>query len=440
MKVGLVIPIYNRPQYVRRCFDSLRKLNTRPDVVVLVDDYSTDLEIDELILAFVKEQEGIMMMRNDTNSGVRHSLRVGIEAAFAAKCGLVINLDSDAIVKPDFIKRLTSMHLVLGSQMIVTGFNNPKEPVVKGEHHVATFKAHANGINMCFNEDQYKKHIKPALLAKSGNWDYMASESAKLVCVTIPSCVQHIGMHSSMGHVGADVAQDFKQLHLPDVTLFGIDSHDKAGILRAAEISQRDIEFGSVNIITEDLFTKGGTTEQRRQDYSRFMMKELDAQFQTSHVLTIHADGYVINWEAWKEEWLRYDYIGATWWYKDNMNVGNGGFSLRSKKLTSILAKAKIDHFHPEDHHICRTYRKDLEERYGILFAPEEVANGFSIEAYGSPDNGYNDQFGFHGPHVNFAGHDLGFTPIPPKPRAPQQQIYNPNLNQRIINGRKYNK
>lgn len=399
MTTAIVIPIYNRPEYVKRCFDSLSKLTVNPDLFVLVDDGST-VELPAFDGNWIKKQNG----------GVKSALFTGIEYAFGNGADLVINLDSDAIVKPDFVKRLAGLHQASG--LITSGFNNPKEPILHD-----CFKRHANGINMCFNREQYEAHIKPALLRRSGNWDYDASESAGKVAITIPSCVQHIGIISSMGHTGADRAHDFKTLKLPDVTLFGIDSHNVDGIMRAAEISCRDITYGDRNIIVDDLFTKGGNTEQRRADYSKFMIKQLANEFTTSHVLTIHADGYVLNADAWDNDWLNYDYIGATWWYKDNMNVGNGGFSLRSKKLCDILASYQIQHYHPEDHHICRTYRPALE-RLGIRFAPEEVANKFSIEAYGSSDNKYNGQFGFHGNHV-----DLSMLPVDVRYNRPVKQV-----------------
>lgn len=201
------------------------------------------------------------------------------------------------------------------------------------------------------------------------------------------------------------------KLHLPDVTLFSIDAHNPEGIKRAAEISQRGIEFGDVVVITERLFP-GATIQEGRTNYSKFMIKELTNYFSTSHVLSIHADGYVVNPTAWDDEWLNWDYGGGTWGYKDGMNVGNGGFSLRSKKLCDILAKdTKINQYFPEDDKICRTYRRYLEYNYGINFMPEELANRFSIEAYGAKafpkGNHYSGQFGFHSVHVDFSESDI---------------------------------
>jgi hypothetical protein len=194
------------------------------------------------------------------------------------------------------------------------------------------------------------------------------------------------------------------KIHIPELTLFGINAHDPEGLIRAAEICQREIEFGAVNIITQRMFP-GNSLEEGRIGYSEFMIKKLTNYFDTSHVLIINNDAYIQNPWAWDKEWLNYDYCGPTWGYKDGLNCGNGGFSLRSKRLCNILAwDRNIMETHPEDHHICRTYRPYLEKRYGFKWATEEQANRFGIEAYGAsafPDgNKYSGQWGFHGPHV----------------------------------------
>lgn len=191
-------------------------------------------------------------------------------------------------------------------------------------------------------------------------------------------------------------------INLPNVHLFGIDSHDPEGLLRAAEICQRGIKFGAVTMITDDLFTKGGTAAKRREDYSRFCIQDMAKHIKKSHALIIHPDGFIQNPKAWDNSWLEYDYIGAPWvFYKEHM-VGNGGFSLRSKRLLDILARTELTNFHPEDSVICRDLRPWLEKKFNIRFAPVEVAKLFSIEGYGvDPNlNRYDGEFGFHGHHV----------------------------------------
>lgn len=420
MKTALVIPVYNRPEYVAQCFESLITLTTKPDILIIVDDASAIAPDTSILKGHFKS---IIHIGNEKNIGVRQSLMKGIDEAFKDKdVYYVINLDSDAIVKPDFIAHMHTLHYAVGAhECIVSGFNCDSSTNKPIRSNVAwDSKPFCNGINMCFNKVQYQKYISPSLL-KEGNWDQETSFACQKdnlqFLISKPSVVQHIGMISSMGHnhQEPDRANDFKMLSLPNVTLFGLDTRYIDAINRAATISQRDIEFGAVKIITnEAIVMPGRGTEsmsaliiKSKEDYSRFMMKELNNYITTSHVLVIQHDGYVLNWKSWDNDWLQYDYIGATWWYKDNMNVGNGGFSLRSKKLQHILATNDIDFIHPEDHHICRTYRRSLEDNFGIKFAPEEVANLFAIEGHNTPDNAYNGQFGFHGFNVDFKESDI---------------------------------
>jgi len=141
--------------------------------------------------------------------------------------------------------------------------------------------------------------------------------------------------------------------------------------------------------ICVELLPKGYTL----QKYSHFVVKELNNFVDTDFVMLFQNDGFIDNIDKWTDRFLDYDYIGAPWWYKDENNVGNGGFSVRSKKLLKVLADdEKIEKVVPEDHHICRTYGKYLREKHGIKFAPEELALKFSVE-HGI----YKDQFGFHG-------------------------------------------
>ena len=97
---------------------------------------------------------------------------------------------------------------------------------------------------------------------------------------------------------------------------------------------------------------------------------------------------------AWEDRFLTADYIGARWfWFDDGMQVGNGGFSLRSRRLLNALSDPRIQLVEAEDLTIGRTYRPLLESEYGIVFADNAMADRFAFEAaypIGKP-------FGFHG-------------------------------------------
>lgn len=130
-----------------------------------------------------------------------------------------------------------------------------------------------------------------------------------------------------------------------------------------------------------------------RDDYSRFMLRGLVEHIRTSHALCVQWDGYVLDGSAWDPTFLDLDYIGAPWpHFQDGHDVGNGGFSLRSRKLLEASRALPLDPPLLEDVIICRRCRPQLEQQ-GIRFAPEAIAQRFSYERM--PPRG--DEFGFHG-------------------------------------------
>jgi hypothetical protein len=130
------------------------------------------------------------------------------------------------------------------------------------------------------------------------------------------------------------------------------------------------------------------------EEYSNFIVKDLYKYFDTDFVLIIQHDGWILSGDNWDDNFYNYDYIGASWLYQNGRNVGNGGFSLRSKKLQTILAEDKlIEVTHPEDQSICILYGDYLKETHGIKFATEEVADKFAYELREPTCQ----TFGFHG-------------------------------------------
>jgi ADP-heptose:LPS heptosyltransferase len=187
---------------------------------------------------------------------------------------------------------------------------------------------------------------------------------------------------------------------LDNVTLVAIDCKEPGAAAGALIISLGQITPKCTLLLTDvDIKIPGIHTViippiRSKKAYSEFVIKELWKYFETDFVLIVQADGYVLSENAWDDEFLQYDYVGASWIYDNERTVGNGGFSLRSKKLMSILGRDPfIDVLHPEDQSICILYKYYLEEKHGINFAPEEVADKFSFET----KTPATKTFGFHG-------------------------------------------
>ncbi len=199
------------------------------------------------------------------------------------------------------------------------------------------------------------------------------------------------------------------------ITLFGLNCVDVNQILNVFKICEYYAHFDEKIILTDLLpnqITDRGIKIiniekiNSTKEYSYFMIKKLNDYIKTDFVLIVQWDGFILNPKAWTDDFLKYDYIGAPWWFNDENNVGNGGFNLRSKKLLKILQEDdKISKYYPEDYQICRTFGPYLKNK-GIKFAPEELASKFSIEGHISNPpiqflNKYGDiwngEFGFHG-------------------------------------------
>lgn len=200
-------------------------------------------------------------------------------------------------------------------------------------------------------------------------------------------------------------------INLDNVTLLGVDCVDIDRLIYAADISQKYIKFKDVKLLTHLESDDNRIVKIPKissiEAYSEFMIRQLNAYVDTDFVLVIQYDGFVLNPEYWNPDFLHFDYIGApTKW-----GMGNGGFSLRSKKLLKILAEdSHIQIFHPEDYHICRTYKTYLEHK-GIKFATREVAHQFSIES-----GIWDTQFGYH--NANIASWDIDLYSDPAKHKS----------------------
>ena len=188
---------------------------------------------------------------------------------------------------------------------------------------------------------------------------------------------------------------------LSDVTLLIADGRSEKENQRVLDWCCRRIDFGAVHNITSwgDVFP---SADLPLSGWSSFVVNHLHEVFTTAFCLVVQRDGFIRNHHLWNDEFLLYDYVGAPWdspWDRyvgcSVNRVGNGGFSLRSKKLMTMVSKHNgwYNGIEPEDAWICQRCYVDLC-RCGIKFAPFDVARRFSIEA---PVGLSDDQvFGFH--------------------------------------------
>ena len=104
--VSIVIPTYNRAEYIRETIQSVISQNYRPLELVIVDDASTDSTmsiIDELRLPLLKENIKLVLIQNSHNQGCGAALNNGF---MIAKGEFISYLGSDdLLVDPDKTNR-----------------------------------------------------------------------------------------------------------------------------------------------------------------------------------------------------------------------------------------------------------------------------------------------------------------------------------------------
>ena len=214
-----------------------------------------------------------------------------------------------------------------------------------------------------------------------------------------------------------------KKLKLPDITLLSATSTEMDQAQISMKISLQNIEFGSAKLLCtsapkqkyQDIEYVSIPPLNSVDDYNKIIFQDLHKYFETSHCLIVQSDSFVVNSSLWKEEFLQFDYIGAPWSNKIQINpnlvlhlekntVGNGGFSLRSHKLAKTTAKIDFNSLKfplkSEDIIICHYLYKEMLNN-GIRFAPPELAAQFSMENVNHlHGQDVNSVFGFHGKHL----------------------------------------
>jgi len=209
MKIGIVVTIYNRPEYFSRMLDSLKKAELLDSELFMVNDNSTDPTVNRLFHEFSLPNIKIKKVVNDKNRNMFYGLRLGWGYFHSGNFDILANLDSDAIVKPYFLPILLQLNELFPDN-IISGFNTSNHPIYEtfSKYHT---KSSIGGINFLFS-----KHLYPPIadFLKDLEWDWnvchFMQKQKKDFIVSNPSVVQHIGVSSTLkSHIRIDVADDF---------------------------------------------------------------------------------------------------------------------------------------------------------------------------------------------------------------------------------------
>lgn len=204
-------------------------------------------------------------------------------------------------------------------------------------------------------------------------------------------------------------------LTLNNVELISISSIKIEESIEALRCSSKNINFKSVKFLTHvdrhDIKVPLDGIQlikiqelKSSTEYSDFCLS-IKNYINADYVLIVQNDGFVIDYNKWDNRFLDYDYIGAPWTEKQSQDwkisnrIGNGGFSLRSKKFLEYSSMFTTCYGYNEDGFL--TNFSGLSQRFGIKYPPVDLAKLFSIE---SLEEGEvfdpTKSFGFHGKHL----------------------------------------
>jgi hypothetical protein len=217
-------------------------------------------------------------------------------------------------------------------------------------------------------------------------------------------------------------------IDLPSVTLAAYDGvgNTTEEYLRLFDLCSEEMTYGDKVLVTADKNLRSAEgikifhiDKTDYIDFNIYLCTKMGQHINTSHMLFIQEDGYVLNPSAWQDEFLQYDYIGTPWLEDDftlnNLchgreedSVAGGGFSMRSKKFldaASVLPyNREIAQYVNEDYFLCgRQHAKPYMLQQGIKYAPLELAKRFGLGQKNLAelfDKGYikkEELFGFHG-------------------------------------------
>lgn len=190
------------------------------------------------------------------------------------------------------------------------------------------------------------------------------------------------------------------------------------GMVKALEYSAEYIDFGAVKLVchfcprlhrNSPVIYEHTPQIRSIDEWNYHIVYNLYKYVETEFCILVHPDGFVVNPESWREEFLDYDYIGAPWplptdnySYRDRygkiQRVGNS-VSIRSKRLLMVPQKVGIpwrSYFgNTNEDGFISVHNRHIFEEHGCKFASLDTAKYFSHEVM-IPEVAGITPFAFH--------------------------------------------
>lgn len=125
VSISVIVPVYNKREYLKRSIDSILAQGMRNMEVILVDDVSTDGSY-ELCKELYGGRPDVRILRQAQNGGAGAARNTGIQAAQGRYLTFV---DADDILHPGYLQRLYETALLYHADVVAengTAFERPE--------------------------------------------------------------------------------------------------------------------------------------------------------------------------------------------------------------------------------------------------------------------------------------------------------------------------
>jgi hypothetical protein len=172
------------------------------------------------------------------------------------------------------------------------------------------------------------------------------------------------------------------RLPLPQVTLCAVDTRTPARAAQALLRSMQRVQFSRVLLFTHGWLPRVVLPELEIVEIdpladeaaeAQFLRRRLPSFVRSSHALVTRWDASVLHAEAWNDEFLVHDYIGAP-----APGGGESGFSLRSRRLLLAGLDPRLPEGPPQAPQDAVTLREALQALHSVSFAPPPLASRFA--------------------------------------------------------------
>lgn len=194
-KIAVAIPTYNRAGYVQLCAAALSKTIPSNDVWIF-DDHSTEYTVGDLKKWFHTENVQQNTERFKADKQARHILEwfVGTDYDW------LITLDSDLIVRPDWLELLRGMLPRTQGVMSLYHSGNPNHPTLHCDPHLCEMKSLGNA-GVAWSKVLAKRMLVEMTQSDGFDWgwtEWLRKQKIPQYAAK-DSLVLHVGMHGTWG-------------------------------------------------------------------------------------------------------------------------------------------------------------------------------------------------------------------------------------------------